>query len=47
MRVAKHTEANAEGTKVERPNHRVIPRKSFERLDTLDAVLKRLFGPLA
>src|ERR1035437_2068100 len=47
MEEAKHTKRNAEGTKSNRPNHRVIPRNTFERLDTLDAVLSRLFGPLS
>jgi hypothetical protein len=46
MKVAKHTKGNAEGTKTERPNHRLVPRSHFERLDTLDAVLDRLFGRL-
>jgi hypothetical protein len=44
LKIAKHTKANADGIKLERPNHRVIPRGNFERLDTLDAVLLRLFG---
>jgi hypothetical protein len=47
MKVAKHTKGNAEGTKSARPNHRVIPRGQFEKLDSLDDVLHRLFGPLA
>ena len=46
MKVAKHTKGNAEGTKAQRPNHRIIQRSKFESLDTLDAVLSRLFGPL-
>lgn len=47
MKVAKHAKANAEGVKAERPNHRTVPRSRFERLDKLDSVLFRLFGPLA
>jgi hypothetical protein len=47
MRVARHTKGNAEGTKLERPNHRIVPRGQFEKLDTLDLVLHRLFGALA
>jgi hypothetical protein len=47
MSVAKHTKGNAEGTKTERPNHRIIGRGKFTKLDTLDAVLGRLFGPLS
>jgi hypothetical protein len=46
MKVAKHPKANAEGIKAEKPNHRIIPRSKFERLETLDAVLHRLL-PLA
>jgi len=45
-KVARHTKANAQGLKAERPNHRVIRRSRFDNLDTLDAVLKRLFGSL-
>lgn len=47
MKVAKHTKANADGIKVERPDHRIVPRGRFERLNTLDEVLERLFGPFA
>ena len=46
LKVAKHNKGNAEGKKAERPAHRVIPRKCFERLPSLDAVLVRLFGSL-
>ena len=44
LRIAKHAKGNAQGTKAERPNHRIVPRTRFERLETLDAVLIRLFG---
>jgi hypothetical protein len=44
--VTKHSKGNAGGVKLERPNHRIIPRGQFDRLNTLDAVLERLFGPL-
>lgn len=37
---------NREGTRLERPNYRRVPRSRFEHLSTLDAVLDRLFGPL-
>src|SRR5207253_2281697 len=47
MKVARHTKGNAGGIKAERPNLRIVPRSRFERLDTLDALLCRLFGPLA
>ena len=46
MKVAKHTKANVLGVKTERPDHRVIRRSQFEKLDSLDAVLQRLFGKL-
>jgi len=46
FRVTKHTKGNAEGSKTERPNHRVVPRGRFEPLATMDDVLFRLFGPL-
>lgn len=46
LRVAKHTKANAEGKKAERPDHRIVPRGRFERLGSLGEVLERLFGPL-
>ena len=44
--ITKHSKGNADGVKLERPNHRTIPRGQFERLGTLDEVLMRLFGPL-
>jgi hypothetical protein len=40
--LAKH----AKGTKLEKPNHRVVPRSWFTKLDDIDAVLHRLFGDL-
>lgn len=46
MKVAKHNKANVLGVKAERPDHRVIPPNRFEKLDSLDAVLLRLFGQL-
>ncbi len=47
LRVAKHTKANAEGIKAERQHHRIVPRGRFEKLDTLDAILLRLFGAIS
>lgn len=44
FKAAKHSKANAEGTKLERPTHRIVPLSQFEQLDGLDAVLTRLFG---
>jgi hypothetical protein len=46
MKVARHVRGNAKGIKVEKPNHRIVPRSRFEQLPTMDAVLDRLFGPL-
>jgi hypothetical protein len=46
LKTAKHSKGNAEGAKLERPNHRIVPRARFEQLETLDAVLTRLFGSL-
>jgi hypothetical protein len=46
LKPAKHTKGNAQGIKLQKPNHRVVPLRFFEKLDTLDAVLNRLFGPL-
>jgi hypothetical protein len=45
MKPAKHAKANVLGIKTERPNHRIIPRARFTKLDTLDDVLDKLFGP--
>ncbi len=45
-RSARQTRANADGIKPMRPGHRVVHRREFEVLDTLDAVLQRLFGLL-
>ena len=44
--VAKHTKGNAEGVKTERPNLRVVPRKLFDRVDSIQELVERLFGPL-
>ncbi len=44
FKIAKDSKGNAQGTKLERPTHRVVPRGRFEQLDSLDALLTRLFG---
>jgi hypothetical protein len=44
--VAKHSKGNAEGAKLERPMHRVLPRGRFDRLKNMDEVLVHLFGDL-
>lgn len=43
--VAKHSKANAEGVKLERPDIRVVNLGRFERLPNVAALLDRLFGP--
>lgn len=43
FRVAKHTKANAQGVKSERPNIRLIPKGRFERVETTRELLARLF----
>jgi hypothetical protein len=44
---ARHTRANADGVKAERPNQRILAKGEFEALDGLDGVLNRLFGTSA
>ncbi|WP_205820924.1 hypothetical protein [Methylobacterium nonmethylotrophicum] len=46
FKIASHTKGNAQGTKTERPNHRVVPRRYYEKLNSLDEVLERLFGDI-
>ncbi len=46
FKMAKHAKGNAQGVKLKRPNHRVVPVSRFEKLDTMEAVLNKLFGPL-
>jgi hypothetical protein len=46
LKVGKFAKGNAQGIKLQKPNHRVVPLRLFEKLDTLDAVLNRLFDPL-
>ena len=44
--VAKHTKANLQRIKSERPNHRVLNKSRFNVLKTMDDVLVVLFGPV-
>jgi hypothetical protein len=46
MKTAQHTKGNADGVKLERESHRVIPRNRFETLGSIDEVLYCLFGAL-
>jgi hypothetical protein len=44
LKIAKHAKANAEGVKLEKPNHRVLPRTMLEPVAGLDDLITRLFG---
>jgi hypothetical protein len=39
-----HNKRNAQGIKTERPNIKYLPRAVFERLDTIEELVKALFG---
>jgi hypothetical protein len=43
-KVARHSKGDSLGRKAERPNHRLLKRSSFARLDTTEAVALALFG---
>jgi len=42
--IAKHTKGDAAGTKKERPNIRVVPKRDFVPVATTKALIERLFG---
>jgi hypothetical protein len=44
MKIGKHTKANAKGVKAERPNIRTVPLSTFERVDSVEQLVTRLFG---
>lgn len=44
FRVTTHAKANAKGIKTERPNIRYVPKASFDRLQSIEEVVARLFG---
>lgn len=44
FRAARHTRANAQGVKQERPGQRSIPKSAFTRLAGSDELVSRLFG---
>lgn len=46
FKVAKHTKPNALGVKAERQNIRVVPRTSFRKKDTIEALYAELFSGL-
>ncbi len=41
---ATHTKHNAKGDKTERPNIRIVPRSEFDRIDTIEELVTKLFG---
>lgn len=43
MAIARHTKANAQGEKLERPNIRKVKKGAFEVCHTFDALYQRLF----
>jgi hypothetical protein len=43
-KVARHTKPNAMLKKADRPAHRVIAKKQFASLDTIEDVISRLVG---
>ncbi len=46
-RVARHSRANAQGLKAERPDHRIVVAKRFERIRDIAGLVDRLFGRVA
>jgi len=44
MSVAKHTKANAEGVKAERPEIRLVPKGKFTKIETIEQVYAQLFN---
>jgi hypothetical protein len=47
FKTARHTKANSEGHKAERLNHRIVQRRHFEAVATLDGLILRLLGDLS
>ena len=43
-RVATHTKGNSQGEKTERPNHRILTKVQFRRLDGIGDLVEALFG---
>jgi len=44
FQIAKHTKANAQGVKLERPRIRTIPKGKFQRIDSVEGLYCNLFG---
>jgi hypothetical protein len=45
-RTARHTKANADGFKAERPNIKLVPKSAFEPIQCVEDLLLKLFGVL-
>jgi hypothetical protein len=43
FKIAKHSKGNKNGIKAERPNLRVVPKKAFEKIDSVEGVYSKLF----
>ena len=46
LKVARRTTRNKQGERPERKNHRLVPKRYFEVLDSLEALLEKLIGDL-
>ncbi len=44
FKTRRHTKANAQGIKTERPNIKVLPKAAFTRLESIEDVVTALFG---
>ncbi|MBI1891253.1 MAG: hypothetical protein HYS18_11435 [Burkholderiales bacterium] len=44
LKISRHTRANSEGIKAERPNIRTIPIAMFRKIDTIEELHDALFG---
>jgi hypothetical protein len=44
LKVARHTKGNALGVKAERANIRTVPLSMFQRVETIEQIVTRLFG---
>jgi hypothetical protein len=45
FKVAKHSKGNAEGIKLDRPNLRIVTKSKFERIEGIEDLVLKLFGP--
>lgn len=44
LKTAKHTKGNKDGIKAKRQNLRVLPKRRFEEVETIEDIYARLFG---